>query len=268
MTGATKKTDVKFVMKAGKNKVTLKAKADGKGFYTAKLSAAQLKKLGAKVGSLSLYIDGKKVQTISETYNIKPAKADPYLIDGFENYYGVNDQLTRAWTTNADNDCKVTLELVKDKKSEGTYGLKFTYDETAAGWGGATIAKEVDWSKCNALQFYTIPDGKNQKVVVQITANGVVYETYLNTYDAYAKSGKKPVLVTIPFSEFVQRDAEGQPKGGLVKDSKKIQSFGLWVNAIGDSSAITNGRVKGTIYYDNITAVTSSAKKATFKTVK
>lgn len=268
VTGATKKTDVKFVLKAGKNKVTLKAKADEKGFYTAKLSASQLKKLGAKVGSLSLYIDGKKVQSTTETYNIKPAKADPYLIDGFENYYGVNDQLTRAWTTNADNDCKVTLELVKEKKSEGTYGLKFTYDETATGWGGATIAKEVDWSKCNALQFYTIPDGKNQKVVVQITANGVVYETYLNTYDAYAKSGKKPVLVTIPFTEFVQRDAEGQPKGGLVKDSKKIQSFGLWVNAIGDSSAISNGRVKGTIYYDNITAVSSSVKEATFKTVK
>ena len=220
VTGATKKTDVKFVLKAGKNKVTLKA------------------------------------------------KADPYLIDGFENYYGVNDQLTRAWTTNADNDCHVTLELTKNKKSEGSFGLKFTYDETATGWGGATIAKEVDWSKCNALQFYTIPDGKNQKVVVQITANGVVYETYLNTYDAYKKSGNKLVLVTIPFSEFVQRDAEGQPKGGLVKDSKKIQSFGLWVNAISDSSAISNGRVKGTIYYDNITAVTSSVKEATFKTVK
>ena len=268
VTGVTKKTDVKFVLKAGKKKVTLKAKADGKGYYTAKLSAAQLKKLGAGIGSLSLYIGGKKVQTIRETYNIKVAKEDPYLIDGFENYYGLNDQLTSAWTTNADNDCKVTLELTKNKKSEGSYGLKFTYNETATGWGGATISKEVDWSKCDALQFYTVPDGKNQKIVIQITANGVVYETYLNTYNVYKKSGNKPILVTIPFAEFCQRDAEGNPKGGLVNDSKKIQSFGLWVNAISDSSAISNGRVKGTIYYDNITAVKSSAKKATFKTIK
>lgn len=268
VTGVTKSTSVKFVLKAGKNKVTLKAKADGKGYYTAKLTSAQLKKLGANVGTLSLYIAGKKVQTVSETYNIKPAKEDPYLIDGFENYYGVNDQMTSAWTTNADTDCKVTLELTKSKKSEGSYGLKFTYDETATGWGGATISKEVDWSKCNALQFYTIPDGKNQKIVVQITANGVVYETYLNTYEEYKKSGNKPVLVTIPFTEFCQRDTAGNPKGGLINDSKQIQSFGLWVNAIGDSDAITDGRVKGTIYYDNITAVKTSETEASFKAVK
>lgn len=268
VTGASKSTNVKFVLKAGTKKVTLKAKMNKKGYYTAKLTAAQLKKLGAKVGTLALYIDGKKVQTISETYNIKAPKEDPYLIDGFENYYGVDDQLTRAWTTNADSDCKVTLELEESKKYEGSYGLKFTYDETASGWGGATISKEVDWSDCDALQFYTIPDGNNQKVVIQITANGVVYETYLNTYAAYQESSGKPVLVTIPFAEFCQRDTEGNPKGGLAEDSKKIQSFGLWVNAISDSSAITNGRVKGTIYYDNITAIKSSAKEAVFEAVK
>ena len=208
------------------------------------------------------------MQTITETYNIKELKSDPYMIDGFENYYGVNDQLTRAWTVNAAEDCLVTLELDKNKKSEGSYGLKFTYDENSNGWGGALISKEVDWSKCNALQFYTIPDGKNQKIVVQITANGVVYESYLNTYDSYKKNGNKQMLVTIPFSEFVQRDAEGNPKGGLEKDSAKIQSFALWVNAISDSEAVTDGRVKGTIYYDNITAIKSSVTRTTFKVVK
>lgn len=268
VTGAGSKTTVKFVLKSGKKKVTLKAKTESKGYYSAKLSAAQLKTLDAKVGSLSLYIDGKKMQTITETYNIKEPKSDPYMIDGFENYYGVNDQLTRAWTVNAAEDCLVTLELDKNKKSEGSYGLKFTYDENSNGWGGALISKEVDWSKCNALQFYTIPDGKNQKIVVQITANGVVYESYLNTYDSYKKNGNKQMLVTIPFSEFVQRDAEGNPKGGLEKDSAKIQSFALWVNAISDSEAVTDGRVKGTIYYDNITAIKSSVTRTTFKVVK
>lgn len=156
----------------------------------------------------------------------------------------------------------------KKNKSDGDYGLRFTYDETAAGWGGATIAKEVDWSDCNALQFYMVPDGKNQKTVIQIKANGITYEAYLNEYEAFRASGRKPILVTIPFAEFGQRDTEGNPKGGLVEDSRQIETFGLWINAITDSDAVSDGKVSGTLYYDNITAVKSDVKEASFQTVK
>lgn len=268
VTGNTAKTKAKFVLKAGKNKVTLQAAPDGKGFYTAKLTAKKLKKLGKNLGTIALYLNDNKVQSVTVTYNVKAPKEDPFLIDGFENYYGVDDQLTKAWTTNADSDCKVTLSLTKNKKSDGDYGLKFTYDETANGWGGATISKEVDWSDCNALQFYMVPDGKNQKTVIQINAGGITYETYLNTYEAFAKNGSKPIKVTIPFAEFCERDTEGNPKGGLVNNSKNIQSFGLWVNAVADSDAVSDGRVSGTLYYDQITAVESSNKEVSFKEVK
>ncbi len=268
VTGNTAKTKAKFVLKAGKNKVTLQAAPDGKGFYTAKLTAKKLKKLGKNLGTIALYLNDNKVQSVTVTYNVKAPKEDPFLIDGFENYYGVDDQLTKAWTTNADSDCKVTLSLTKNKKSDGDYGLKFTYDETANGWGGATISKEVDWSDCNALQFYMVPDGKNQKTVIQINAGGITYETYLNTYEAFAKNGSKPIKVTIPIAEFCERDTEGNPKGGLVNNSKNIQSFGLWVNAVADSDAVSDGRVSGTLYYDQITAVESSNKEVSFKEVK
>lgn len=267
ITGATADTKVQFILKAGKAKVKLAATADGKGYYTARLTAKQLKSLGKAVGTIALSINGKKVQSYSEIFNIKAPKEDPYLIDGFENYYGVDDQMAGAWTVQADSDCTVELSLVKDRKYKGDYGLRFTYDETATGWGGATISKEVDWSACNALQFYMIPDGKNQKTVIQINAGGVTYEAYLQEYDAYRANGSSPVLVTIPFSEFCQRDTEGNPKGGLAADSNNIQSFGLWVNAVADSDAVKDGRVSGTLYYDQITAVNSSATKAVFETV-
>lgn len=268
LTNANAKTKVLFVAKTDAGKVKLKPKADGKGGYTAKLTAKQLKTLGKNVGTLTLYINDKRVQRYSVIYNIAAPKEDPYLIDGFENYYGVNDQLTGAWTVNTDSDCKVTLLLDKEHKSNGSYGLKFTYDETANGWGGATVSKEVDWSECNALQFYMIPDGKNQKTVIQINASGVTYEAYLQEYEAYRTNGAKPVLVTIPFTEFCQRDTEGNPKGGLVSDSRSIQSFGLWVNAIADSDAVSDGRVSGTLYYDNITAVKTEAAEVSFQPAK
>ncbi len=268
LTNADTKTKVLFVLKTEKGKVKLRAKADGKGYYTAKISAKQLKSLGKGVGTVTLYINDKRVQRYSQIFNSKAPKEDPYLIDSFENYYGLDDQLTGVWTTNADSDCKVTLSLDKDKKSDGDYGLKFVYDETATGWGGATIAKEVDWSDCNALQFYMTPDGKHQKTVIQIKANGVTYEAYLNEYEAFRNNGKKPMLVTIPFSEFGQRDTQGNPKGGLVEDSKQIETFGLWINAIADSEAVSDGRVTGTLYYDNITAVKSNEKEVSFQVMK
>lgn len=268
LTNATTKTKVKFVLKAGKKKVSLTAKAGKKGIYTAKLASKQLKSLGKEVGTIAFYIDGKKVQQYSEIFNIQAPKADPYLIDSFENYFGLDDQLTGAWTTNADSGCKVTLSLDKSNKSDGDYGLKFVYDETATGWGGATIAKEVDWSGRNALQFYMVPDGKNQKTVIQIKASGVTYEAYLNEYEAFRNKGGKQVLVTIPFSEFSERDTDGNPKGGLVEASKQIETFGLWINAISDSEAVSDGKVSGTLYYDNITAVENDVTEPTFQEMK
>ena len=70
---------------------------------------------------------------------------------------------------------------------------------------GATTKNEADWSDCNALQFWVVPDGKNQKTVIQInTLDGGSYEAYLNNYEGYT-STTEPLLVTIPFSEFVDK---------------------------------------------------------------
>lgn len=52
--------------------------------------------------------------------------------------------------------------------------------------------------------------------------------------------------------------------GAALKD---ISSFGLYVNAIGDSPAFANGEtmVNGTLYYDDIRAVSSDTDKPVFK---
>lgn len=261
ITNAKENTTAKIVFKTDKKNITVKAVPNGEGYYTAKITASQVKSLGQYVGTLMLYIDGKKVQSISQVYNIPKPEIDTCEVDGFENYNGVDTELTKAWTINKDNNCNISLTLNKSYKANGAYGLKFTYDETATGWAGATINKAADWSNCNALQFYMVPDGKNQKTVIQITANGTVYEAYLNTYEEYVKNGVNPVLVTIPFSDFCQRDTAGNPTGGLVKDCKSITSFGLWVNAIANSSAVSKGRVSGTLIYDSITAIKAKTNK-------
>lgn len=184
------------------------------------------------------------------------------MVDDFESYYGVDSMLTTSWATNKATGSNVTVTL-DDEKSQDGYAMKFGYSETSGGWAGATITKTVDWSDCNALQFWTVPDGKKQKTVIQIDANSTCYEVYLNLYDDYNARAGQPTLVTIPFSEFCQRDTEGNPKGGLVQDCGSVGSFGLWVNAE-DNEFLIDGAVSGTIWYDNITAVTSDYTEPVF----
>lgn len=261
--GSSEISGAQYILSGKEKTLTLDAAIEANR-ASAKLTKEDLDSLGEGVGTLSLIVDGMEYDKISLMFNMQAPAEDPYEIDDFENYYGVDSLLQKNWTSNKDSGCSVSFTLSKDEKYSGDYALKFSYDETAKGWGGATISKNVDWTDCNALSFWTIPDVNNQKTVIQITANGNVYETYLNLYEGYAKS-TKPLKVTIPFSEFVARDIAGNPKGGLENDKAKISSFGLWVNAIGDSPQVKDGRVSGTLYYDKITAIKTDKTKASFE---
>lgn len=269
ISGADASTELAFVL-TGETQQTISGQLEG-SVLTAQLDAQTLEAVGQSAeGTLAVTANGEKIAEISVLFNIEQAAEDPYEIDSFENYYGVDSMLTTAWAMNRDSGCTLSLSLTADDALvyDGDYAMVFNYEETETGWGGATITKEVDWSDCDALQFYTIPDGNNQKVVIQITANGTVYEAYLNEYADYAAdTDKTPLLVTIPFADFVQRDTAGNPAGGLVTDCSNINSFGLWVNAIPGSDAITDGMVSGTIIYDKITAVSSGQTEATFEPV-
>ena len=262
VSGVTEADAVEFVFSGDVVKTVAAQVADGNA--TATLSAEDLEALGTVIGELSIQINGTVKDTISLIYNIPEPVADPYEIDGFEDYYGIQNLLLGAWSTNHAEGSSITLNVVENVGIEGDYALQFTYNETSDGWAGATISKEVSWADCDALTFWTVPDGKCQKTVIQITANGNVYEYYLNLNADYAAVSGTAVQVTIPFAEFVARDIAGNPAGGLVQDKADITAFGLWVNAIPGSAAISgNGTVSGTIYYDAITAVNSGLSEAT-----
>ncbi len=262
VSGVTEADTVEFVFIGDVTKTVVAQVADGNA--TATLSMEDLEALGTVIGEMSLKINGTVKDTISLIYNIPEPVADPYEIDGFEDYYGIQSLLLGAWSTNHADGSSITLNVVENVGVEGDYALQFTYSETSDGWAGATISKEVSWADCDALTFWTVPDGKCQKTVIQITANGNVYEYYLNLNADYAAVSGSAVQVTIPFAEFVARDIAGNPAGGLVQDKADITAFGLWVNAIPGSAAIGgNGMVSGTIYYDAITAVNSGLSEAT-----
>ena len=260
-----KRPEISFVLRAGENVKTIAAEPDGVGHYGIMLSAEELSALGEASGETDLVIDGQVCDTIRTIFNIPKPVREAWEVDDFEDYGGDAVLLSQEWATNKASGCAVSLSLSEEAGAEeGRFGLGLSYEEGPDGWAGVTTGRETDWSQWNALSFYTVPDGNNQKVVVQIQAGGITYEAYLNEYEEYQDS-TDAMRVTIPFSQFCERDTAGQPKGGLAEHAGEISSFGLWVNAIPDSPAMAGGTVKGTICYDDIRAVTAEKETVIFE---
>lgn len=262
LNGIPESASVQFLLSAEEE---IAIPAVKKGFlYTAKLGKKELARLGRRNGTVSLVADGAEMQQIRVLFNIEEPKENPLLVDSFESYLGDSGLLEKKWNTNKASGSGISISLDSGNKNSGGYGMKFSYSETSDGWAGATVGKSADWSRQNAVQFWTKPDGNNQKVVFQIVANKKTYEVYLQEYSGY-RDRTEPVLVTVPFAEFCERDAPGKPKGGLGKDSGKIEQIGLWVNAIDGTPAVKNGSVSGTIYYDDIKAVKADGNGPSFE---
>ena len=195
-------------------KLTVEKDATGKE-YSAVIKKEDLDAIGETLqGKITLYADTTILQEINVIFNIKEKELLPEQVDDFETYGGLTNLLVNKWSTNKDSGCTIDLSLVTEPHLEGNHALKFVYNETKSGWGGATISKEADWSEYNALRFLVKPDGKNQKTVIQINAGNGSYEAYLNLYDAYANA-KTPLLVTLPFSEFKEK-SDGTDRKSVV----------------------------------------------------
>ena len=96
----------------------------------------------------------------------------------------------------------------------------------------------VDWSPYDAVQFWVMPDGKGQKLICQLNANGEDFEVDLT--DVAQQTA--PQLVTLPFSLF-------RGKNGGTFDKSAVQHFAIYCNTIGDAG------VDSHIYFDDIRAV-------------
>lgn len=245
VTASVKEYDgqVKFVLKnkAGDAIETLNATKDENGIYSAAISQTILDKIGQTIGSIDLYSDDNKLDTIKAIFNIKEAEKDPKLVDNFESYSGEDALLQGVWSTNVGSGCSVTPKLDTNNKNSGDYGLAFNYKIAPNGWTGITQSLDADWSGCDALQIWVKPDGKGQKLVIQLTSNGEDFEVWMPDFAATTEAK----LLTIPFSQF-----KGKNNGTF--DQAHIEKMGIWCNTIGTDT------VNSVIYFDDIKGVSSS----------
>lgn len=178
------------------------------------LEDSVLEKLGESIGKITLVVGESEIAAITAIFNLVEAEQDDMAPDDFESYGGSKELLNRAWATNKDTGSEIAFLLTKDKDKVfgGNYALQIDVTlQNGNAWAGATKNFAADWSNGNALEFYTIPEKYGQKVVVQVTSDGVIYEAYLQEFEAYTKYAETdtPVKVSIPFSCFKDRDNKG-----------------------------------------------------------
>jgi mannan endo-1,4-beta-mannosidase len=209
----------------------------------AKLAAAQslaISLVGNGLeGDAPIYIDNIE---LLNTYSVAPT--DPAVVDDFESYQGDNAALATKFVHAGGDATAVTLDGTH--KSNGTYGLKFDY--TLAGSGYAGITKTlggVDWSGFNKLKFWLAPDGKNQKMVIQIKVDGVSYEAYPSL------ASTTPGYVEIPFNQFTVAPWDTANLGKTLNkvNLKNVQEFSIYVNAVNDAT------INSSLYLDDIKAI-------------
>ena len=259
---------VKFIAKNKTGGVVkeIPAVKNSDGNYIGSLTKEMLQELGESVGSISLSVNGQVINKINAIFNIPEPIVDPTVIDLFEDYNGDNEVLNSTWAVEKGIGCSLVPAL-SNKNYEGKYGLEFKYSLVANGYVGIVkFMDNFDWSGKNAIQFWTIPDGKNQEVVIQIKSGGGIFEVCLNDYDGYYSS-EDPVLVTIPFSSFVYRNDDGFDPYYVppFMSPAYIESFGLLCNTIVPAGQdASTYKLDSVLYYDSIKAVTSDVQTVTF----
>lgn len=235
-----KLTDLPKVTLGGKSFIRYAADID--------LSASKERSAATQL-ALSIVLNGAKYAGPIYVDNVKLLNsyhepvADPTVVDDFEGYNG-NDSLLGAKYTVASSGDTVKVSLSADLKSGGKYGLKFDYALGGSGYGGVTKNLDnVDWSAAGKLKFWLTPDGKNQKLVIQVKANGASFEAYPSLADT------TPRWVEIPFSEFAPAPWDTSHAGAKLDavNAKTVQQFSIYVNAKEAGTTLS-----GSLYFDDI----------------
>lgn len=239
---------VQFVLENGDKSEKLEASdADHDGVYEAVVSAENIEKLGkTDAGKITLKAGDETLVTLNYISFGKDKTVLPSnKVEDFDLYFGEPDYVASNYSANSGAGCSSSMTLDETNAQSGDYAGAFTYNlKGKNGYTGQCKSEKYDFSAYNALRFWAKPDGKGQKLIIQLTSGegSEEFEVDLSKFTQGTDSG----VVTIPFSAFKGK------KGGTF-DASNITKFAIYCNRVGGDEDLSS-----TIYFDDIEAVRAS----------
>lgn len=195
--------------------------SDGYWEGTWNIGAANLTNTNSELNVVSTYADGTTLTATSDVILGAIPTLPNGVVDTFEGY-GSNAALQAAYVFS--NGPSVNLTLDKSAASQGAYGVRFAYDFSSTDYTGfgKILPTPQDWSGFSELDAHLVPDGSNQKFVLQFNAGGETFEAYPSLAGTTAEN------LTVPFSQF--QDKAGTHPAPTAAQLKDVTQFYIYLN--------------------------------------
>ena len=195
--------------------------SDGYWEGTWDIGAANLTNASSHLDVTATYADGHTTMASSAVVLGAAPTLPNGVVDTFEGY-GDNAALRAAYTFN--NTTSADLTLAPDVASQGRQGVRFAYDFSAKEYQGfgRAFPTSQDWTGFDQIVAHLVPDGSNQKFVLQFDAGGATFEAYPSL------AGTTPVELKIPFSQF--QDKAGNHPAPTQAQLKSVTQFYVYLN--------------------------------------
>lgn len=224
---------------------SLQLQYDGQLYYQGTLDTTSLPDNHVVNGRLSVIDANGKTWEHKTRFIVsnQPVKTGPETVDNFSGYYGLTEMLKQAYSPNGD---PVAVSLDNTGGPDGKPAMLVEFSLDVKGYAGLTRAiSGEDWTAYDGIRFWMNPDLHGQRMVVQITAGGKAWESYLilgeNSQKLTAKdvnsqadaisipSITKAGWITLPFAAF--RPAPWNQVSGDFR-AANVSAFSLYMNAL------------------------------------
>ncbi|GAA1875254.1 glycoside hydrolase family 26 protein [Myceligenerans crystallogenes] len=196
--------------------------------------------------TLAVHSGGDQLASTASTVVLGPEpQLPPGVVDDFEGY-GDDAMLRSTWAPQNSNTLEVLRAAEGGAVGGGTAAMRMSYSFATQSYTGAGRRIAGDWSAFREFEAWIDPDASNNRLVLQLVADGVAFEAYPSL------AGDQPYLAAVPFADWrpAPWDTAHADRRLDAATLAKVTQFSVFVNAA------DGGATAGAVTVDELRART------------